>query len=65
MAATNGNARRQHGTVYSRLTSIEWDIIKLQEKEGLTPLNQKMIKRLNEQAKEDTCNRDFEQQQVQ
>ena len=39
----------------ARLTQMEKDIGKLEEKEGLTPSDERKIKRLEELAKEHNC----------
>ena len=48
--------------MHSRLTWIKRDIVKLEDKEGLTYSDQRKIKRLKEKAKEH--DRDFEQRHV-
>ena len=40
------NVRRLRGMVRGRLTRIEWDISSLEEKEMLTPSDQRKIKSL-------------------
>ena len=52
MADTIANVRRRRGTVRCRLTRIEQDISSLEEKEMLTPSDQRKIKRLKDQVKE-------------
>ena len=58
MADKIASARRLRGKVYSRLTQIEKDIGKFEEKEGLTPTEERKIQRLKELVKEG--DRDFE-----
>ena len=48
--------------MWGRLTWIEWDIVKLEDKERLIPSDKRKIKRKKEQAKEHDC--DFEQRYV-
>ena len=62
MADMIGSARRRRGTVRECLTWIEIHIIRLEEKEGLTPSDQRKIKRMKELAKERNC--DFEQHHI-
>ena len=52
MADTIANVRRRRGTVRGRLTLIERDISYLEEKETLTPSDQRKIKHLKDQVKE-------------
>ena len=59
MADTIDSAKRRRGTVRSRLTQMGKDITKLEDKEGLTPSNERKIKCLKEMAKEH--DREFEQ----
>ena len=59
---TTASAKRRCGTVSSRLTWIERDIVKLKEKEELAPSDQRKIKHLKELAKEQS--REFEQRHV-
>ena len=58
MADTIMIARRHQDTMLNLLTRIEGDVVKLDEKEGLTLLDKRKIKRLKEKAKEH--DRDFE-----
>ena len=46
-------ARRRRGAVRARLTRIERDIVKLEGKSDLNPNDERKIKRLTEQVKED------------
>ena len=62
MASTIANARRRRGTVRGRLTRIERDITTLEDKEKLTPSDQRKIRRLKEQVKEN--DREFEQRHL-
>ena len=52
MADTIANVRRRQGTVRSRLTRIERDISSLEEKETLSPSDQRKIKHLKDLVKE-------------
>ena len=52
MADTIANVRRRRGTVRGRLTRIERDISSLEDKETLTPSEQRKIKRLKDQVEE-------------
>ena len=56
------SAKRRRGTVRTRLTRMEKDIGKLEDKDELTPSDRKKIKRLKELAKEH--DRDFEERHV-
>ena len=59
MADTISSAKGRQGTVRARLTQMEKDVGKLEEKEELTPSDGKKIKRLKELAKEH--DREFEE----
>ena len=52
-------ARRRRGAVHARLARVERDIVKLEGKSLLAGSDQRRIKRLLEQVKED--DREFEQ----
>ena len=62
MVDTIASAKRRRGTVRACLTRMEKNIGKLEEKEGLTPSNQRKVKCLKELAKEHDG--DFEQRHV-
>ena len=57
------SAKRRRGTVCARLTQMEKDIGKIEEKEELTPSDKKKIQCLKELAKEH--DREFEERHVQ
>ena len=63
MSDTITGAKRRRGTVRGRLTRIERDIATLEAKEGLTPADQRKVKRLKEQVKE--TDREYEERHVQ
>ena len=63
MSDTIIGAKRRRGTVRGRLTRIERDITTLETKEGLTPVDQRKVKRLKEQVKE--TDREYEERHVQ
>ena len=63
MSDTIIGAKRRRGTVRGRLTRIERDIATLETKEGLTPADQRKVKRLKEQVKE--TDREYEERHVQ
>ena len=62
MSDTIASARRRRGTVRGRLTRIERDIEKLEEKETLSPSDRRKVKRLKDQVKEN--DREFEQRHI-
>ena len=62
MADTIASAKKRRGRVRAHLTRMEKDSGKLEEKEELTPLNGKKIRRLKELAKEH--DREFEERHV-
>ena len=62
MADMITSPRRRCGMVRGRLTRIERDIIKLEDKEGLKLSDQRKVKRFIEQAKKH--DHDFEQRHV-
>ena len=62
MADTIVSARKLRGKVRSRLTRIKRDIVKLEDKEGLTPSDQRKIKRFKAQVQE--YDSDFQQRHV-
>ena len=62
MADTITSAKWRQGTVRASLTRMEKDINKLEEKKGLTPLNERKIEQLKELSKEH--DRDFEERHV-
>ena len=62
MADTIASAKRRRGTVRARLTRMEKDIGKLEDKEELTPSDGKKIGLLKELAKEH--DREFEERHV-
>ena len=59
---TIANAKRRHDTVHGRLTRMEKDISKLEEKEGVTSFGLMKIKHLKELAKKHDC--EFEQRHI-
>ena len=59
---TIASARRRRGAVRGRLTRIEKDISKLEDKASLGPSDQRKIKRLMEQARED--DKEFEERHL-
>ena len=62
MSDTIVGAKRRRGTVRGRLTRIERDVTTLEKKEGLTPADQRKVKRLKEQVKE--YDREYEERHV-
>ena len=62
MPETIASSRRRRGTVRGRLTRIERDIVKLEEKEALSPSDRRKVKRLKDQVKDN--DREFEQRHI-
>ena len=52
MAETIACAKRRRGTLRAQLTRMEKDIGKIREKEGLTPSDERKLKRSKELTKE-------------